>query len=105
MGGDWLWPAIWLLPAEKLYGNWPTPGEIDIMEARGNEHYTDRVHKTVSKGTDYTHFAIHWGTRWDKAHERDVNGKYWLKDGTNFADTWHTYWMDWTEDYIKMGVD
>lgn len=50
---DWLWPAIWMLPTDNLYGSWPMsgkqpslylqratllmfPGEIDIMEARGN---------------------------------------------------------------------
>jgi len=102
--GDWLWPAIWLLPAERLYGGWPRSGEIDIMESRGNEHYTENYGRHRSKGVDYTHFALHYGTTWNKWHERDVNGEYWLKTG-NLADTWHTYWMDWTEDYIKMGID
>ena len=34
--GDWLWPAIWLLPTNNQYGTWPASGEIDIMESRGN---------------------------------------------------------------------
>ena len=34
--GDWLWPAIWLMPTEAAYGPWPTSGEIDIAESRGN---------------------------------------------------------------------
>lgn len=29
--GDWLWPAIWLLPRYQEYGTWPASGEIDIM--------------------------------------------------------------------------
>ena len=33
--GDWLWPAIWMLPRYNQYGGWPASGEIDIMEARG----------------------------------------------------------------------
>ena len=37
--GDWLWPAIWLLPNVDSYGYWPASGEIDIMEARGNMNY------------------------------------------------------------------
>lgn len=37
--GDWLWPAIWLLPRHNEYGNWPASGEIDIMESRGNVGY------------------------------------------------------------------
>ena len=36
LNGDWLWPAIWLLPRHNEYGNWPASGEIDIMESRGN---------------------------------------------------------------------
>jgi beta-glucanase (GH16 family) len=35
--GDWLWPAIWMLPKNNEYGNWPSSGEIDIMESRGND--------------------------------------------------------------------
>lgn len=34
--GDWLWPAIWMLPTDYVYGPWPMSGEIDIMESRGN---------------------------------------------------------------------
>ena len=34
--GDWLWPAIWMLPVKQAYGGWPASGEIDIMESRGN---------------------------------------------------------------------
>ena len=36
--GDWLWPAIWMLPLKQEYGLWPTSGEIDIMESRGNKN-------------------------------------------------------------------
>ena len=34
--GDWIWPAIWLLPRDQAYGTWPASGEIDIMESWGN---------------------------------------------------------------------
>jgi hypothetical protein len=27
--GDWLWPAIWMLPVDYAYGGWPQSGEID----------------------------------------------------------------------------
>ena len=34
--GDWIWPALWMLPVNDDYGPWPQSGEIDIMESRGN---------------------------------------------------------------------
>lgn len=34
--GDWLWPALWLLPAAEHAAPWPRSGEIDLLEARGN---------------------------------------------------------------------
>mmetsp|Transcript_22253 Transcript_22253/g.76350 ORF Transcript_22253/g.76350 Transcript_22253/m.76350 type:complete len:422 (-) Transcript_22253:41-1306(-) len=34
--GDWVWPAVWLLPVGDKYSGWPMSGEIDLMEARGN---------------------------------------------------------------------
>ena len=39
--GDWLWPAIWMMPTHDVYGRktgsgWPMNGEIDIVESRGN---------------------------------------------------------------------
>ena len=33
--GNFLWPAIWMMPTSSAYGGWATSGEIDIMEARG----------------------------------------------------------------------
>lgn len=33
--GKGVWPAIWMLPTDWAYGNWPRSGEIDIMEHVG----------------------------------------------------------------------
>ena len=35
--GRGLWPAIWLMPKENVYGTWPASGEIDIFEGRGQD--------------------------------------------------------------------
>jgi beta-glucanase (GH16 family) len=47
--GQGLWPAIWMMPADSAYGGWPRSGEIDIMEARGQN--TGEVQGTVHSGT------------------------------------------------------
>ena len=26
--GDWLWPALWMMPKDSVYGGWPRSGEI-----------------------------------------------------------------------------
>ena len=46
-----MWPAIWLLPD----GPWPSLGEIDIMENRGNQ-------PTITSN------AFHWGSNSPYAH-------------------------------------
>lgn len=33
--GKGLWPAGWILPTDKVYGEWPKSGEVDILEAVG----------------------------------------------------------------------
>lgn len=37
--GRGMWPAIWMLPTDWAYGNWPSSGEIDIMENVGFDPY------------------------------------------------------------------
>lgn len=54
--GDWLWPAIWMMPEDSVYGVWPRSGEIDIMESRGNERDYDEG------GRNYYYGTLHWGT-------------------------------------------
>merc|ERR1712072_625154 len=46
--GDWLWPAIWMMPVNNTYGPWPASGEIDLMESRGNNYTYPQVVTTLS---------------------------------------------------------
>ena len=35
--GSGLWPALWMMPKNMEYGGWPTSGEIDIFEGKGQD--------------------------------------------------------------------
>src|SRR6185295_19052419 len=34
--GKGIWPALWLLPQDNVYGGWPKCGQIDMMENVGS---------------------------------------------------------------------
>lgn len=53
--GDWLWPAIFMLPKDNVYGSWPRSGEIDIMSSRGNNV------SYAQGGTNIASSALHFG--------------------------------------------
>ena len=57
--GDFLWPAIWMLPESESYGGWPSSGEIDIMESRGNDASCE------AGGNNKFASTLHWGPAWD----------------------------------------
>ncbi|XP_048253234.1 beta-1,3-glucan-binding protein-like [Haliotis rufescens] len=101
--GDWLWPAIWMLPPgwPWKYGGWPASGEIDIMEARGNLDLKD--HSGYDQGINVVYSTIHWGP--DTGRHRQQGHWRTSAAGTNWAAGFHTYTLDWTADHIRMDVD
>lgn len=88
--GDWMWPAIWMLPENDVYGAWPRSGEIDILESRGNNYtYLD-----YSGGNNVASSALHWGPapKYDAYHKtlatKNANHAQW-------GDGFHTWGMEW----------
>ncbi|SCW43089.1 Carbohydrate binding domain-containing protein [Lachnospiraceae bacterium C10] len=80
-------PAFWMMPTdEQLYGQWPTCGEIDIMEVLGGS-------PTRNYGT------LHFG----EPHKQD-QGFIDLAKG-NFADEFHTFDVEWLPDRINWYCD
>lgn len=93
--GDWLWPAIWMLPVDNTYGQWPLSGEIDIAESRGNNY------SYPLGGNNMINSALHWGPS-------TVTDAWWRTFGkvpalhTTLADKFHTFGLEWSEKYIYM---
>jgi hypothetical protein len=98
--GDWLWPAIWMLPEDWVYGGWPRSGEIDIIESIGNRDFHCGGNR---RGMDYAGCALHWGTNWDQ-------NRYWLTnlgrtDSRNFGDNFHIYVFEWSPNGLRFFYD
>ncbi|KAK4947937.1 hypothetical protein LTR10_013445 [Elasticomyces elasticus] len=96
--GDWLWPAIWMLPVKNVYGEWPQSGEIDIVESRGNNYtYPQGGNNIVSS-------SLHWGPD-------SVNDAWWRTNvkrnalHTTFAKQFHTFGLEWSEKYLFTYID
>jgi len=87
--GKGIWPAIWMMPTDNHYGNWPNSGEIDMVELVGNE--PNRVHG-----------ALHYGDR--QKRQMQKGDSYHLKTGT-FADDFHVFGLEWEKGKISWSVD
>jgi len=95
--GDWLWPAIWMMPQDDVYGEWPRSGEIDIAEFRGNNY-------KYPEGRDFVSSTLHWGPNYQADGYINTHGTNFVRR-TDFASSWHTFGLMWTEDYIFLYLD
>lgn len=98
--GDWLWPAIWLLPRDQQYGLWPASGEIDIMESRGNVNFP----KEQGGGVSSFASTLHWGPDFFQNRFLMTHKQYDLPSGT-FNDDFHIFGLYWGEDKIYTYLD
>lgn len=80
--GQGVWPAIWLLPDDHT-----SKPEIDILEILGHE-------------PDSLYMSIHY---LDEEGERQREQFDWV--GTDFSDDWHTFAIEWQEDYLIWYID
>ncbi|KAH8096817.1 concanavalin A-like lectin/glucanase domain-containing protein [Cristinia sonorae] len=95
--GDWLWPAIWMLPEDDtIYGPWPLGGEMDIMEARGNGL------EYGAQGLDFVRSSLNYGVL--DAVQTHIFG-WWSSKRKPYNKDFHTYAMEWTPDWMRFYVD
>jgi hypothetical protein len=90
-------PLSGMMPEQERYGPWPASGEIDIAEMRGNDW-------TYSLGRDVITSTLHWGPT------SKLNA-YWMTYGhkflrrKDFTNGFHTYGLEWSEDYLFTYLD
>ncbi|TVQ66446.1 MAG: glycosyl hydrolase family protein [Balneolaceae bacterium] len=87
--GQGIWPAIWMMPTDNVYGGWAASGEIDIMEYLG--HQPERVHGTLHYGGESPN-NVHTGTHYD------------LPSG-NFHEDFHTFTLEWEDGVMRWYVN
>jgi len=86
--GKGAWPAFWMLGADYPQSQWPSCGEIDIMEiGQGQDFFT--VHGTVH-GPGY---AAQWGPTGAHTHSSRLDGAF------------HTYSVEWLPDRLIWSFD
>jgi len=101
--GDWMWPAMWLLPENWEYGGWPRSGEMDIVETIANRDLRWRDSNRFA-GTQHMGSTLHWGVH-------PAENRYYLTGAgrddvnRNYGDHFHEYIMDWGESGITFYVD
>ncbi|KAJ7709250.1 glycoside hydrolase family 16 protein [Mycena olivaceomarginata] len=85
--GDWLWPAIWLLPVNSTYGPW---------RAAARSTWSRRLH--------YVQGALNQGPN---PALNAVSKTYflWTDRRVPFTAGWHTYTLEWTESWLRISVD
>lgn len=87
--GQGMWPAIWMLPTDWIYGGWAASGEIDIMELLGQE--PNKVYGTLHYGGTWP-ANVHTGT------------SYTLASG-NFSEDFHLFALEWDTTAFRWYVD
>jgi hypothetical protein len=96
--GDWLWPAIWMMPVQETYGVWPRSGEIDIVESRGNNY------SYAQGGNNIVSSTLHWGPN-------QASDAWWKTNvkrtalHTTYSKSYHTFGLEWSEKYLFTYVD
>lgn len=81
-----LWPAIWTL---GINGQWPSNGEVDVMEYYGDKILANYAYATATK----------WKAIWDGA------SKPMKEFPANWADNYHTWTLEWTENKMDILLD
>ena len=87
--GQGIWPAFWMMPTCDLYGNWPSSGEIDIMEYLGHQ-------------TNTSYATCHFG---NSPGDKGQSGSSYNLPTGDYTDGFHLFGIEWSENNIKWFID
>ena len=87
--GQGIWPAFWMLGNDISKVGWPKCGEIDIME-------------NIGKEPSIIHGTIH-GPGYSGTH--GITSSYSLNQNEVFADSFHTFAVEWEPNVIRFYCD
>jgi beta-glucanase (GH16 family) len=86
--GQGLWPAIWMMPEDSIYGPWAASGEIDVMENMGSN--PTNVFGTLHFGGPYPANSQSHGPSYNFVPGTSVtNFNVYLLEWTTNAITWY----------------
>lgn len=99
--GDWIWPAIWLMPAQNQYGGWPASGEIDLVESRGNLDLREPCRTPGCKGdlnvgAERVGSTLHFGPFWPENGFEKAHFNKFSPQSKGFNQDFHLYSLEWT---------
>jgi beta-glucanase (GH16 family) len=100
--GKGIWPAWWMYGHDHQTNlNWPTVGEIDILEMWGGNskvNFTDQ----------YAHGTLHWNNQsntMNPVYNKYIGNGWGTPDGSMLHNNSLVYWAEWTPINISIGVN
>ncbi len=86
--GRGVWPAIWLMPTDSVYGYWPHSGEIDIIEMAGFDPCM--IHSS------FITEEYNWRLGREKSIWAEIEAPY---------EKFHVYSIEWDSDKATILID
>jgi len=90
--GKGVWPAFWMLGENINQVNWPTCGEVDIMENFGTFNNNLAINNGTAHGPGYS-------------GGDGITKTYKFPLGRTVQDDFHIYAIEWSQDSIEFFVD
>ncbi|KAK0505557.1 concanavalin A-like lectin/glucanase domain-containing protein [Armillaria luteobubalina] len=96
--GDWMWPAIWMLPRRQRIRR--------VASKRRNRHHgiSRKRHLTPQQGSNYVRGSLNWSpVSWFNAVAKTYG--WWTLRRGSYTDDFHTYSIEWTDKFMRLYVD